>query len=141
MPLCDLMAVLGAAVVCTTSLRNWLGTASNTQRVCTRATGLKPLEPAYRRFLFMPQPGNETSASITLPTIAGTIVASFRSEPAKFSVTLSVPGNTAATVCLPRLGKTGASLMMDGKQTTGYVRGDYLCVDGVGSGPHAISTV
>ena len=102
--------------------------------------GLRPLQPAYREFMFMPQPGNVTSASMTLPTVAGSIQASF-SQPAdggSFMVSLSSPGNTLATVCLPRLGSTSDNLEVDGKIEAGFARGDYACVRGLGPGKHMV---
>mmetsp|Transcript_43896 Transcript_43896/g.81548 ORF Transcript_43896/g.81548 Transcript_43896/m.81548 type:complete len:122 (+) Transcript_43896:81-446(+) len=99
--------------------------------------GLKALEPKFRRFLFKPQPGNATSASIVLPTFSGQISASFVVVPGvSFTARLQPPPNTFATVCLPKGNNEGAqltSLSVDGHAVAGYLKGDYVCVDGIGS--------
>ena len=102
--------------------------------------GIKALTPAFKTFQVKPQPGNLTWASIKVPTIAGFIAASFNSTAADFKLTLSVPANTKARVCLPTLGLAGTALQVDGKQIQGALERDYVCVDGVGSStaPHVV---
>lgn len=101
--------------------------------------GLKPLAAKFSQFLFKPQPGSSTTASIVLPTLSGSIHASFEVVPAvSFTARLQPPPNTFARVCLPK-GQAGGSeakaLIVDGKTVEGYVEGDYVCIDGIGSAP------
>ena len=106
--------------------------------------GIEPTTPAFKTFKCKVQPGSLTSASITVPTISGTIKASFTvvaktqssgsgGTATVFSVTLSPPPNTFATVCLPSLHLAGTLLHLDGKKVFGYVQRDYICYDNVGS--------
>jgi len=95
--------------------------------------GIEPIEPAFRRFTFKPQPGNVSQASITVPTQSGAITASISQASGRFSASVNPPGTTLATVCLPRLGIEDTILSVDGKDVQGYAMRDYVCVDGVGA--------
>jgi hypothetical protein len=72
--------------------------------------------------------------------MAGFIISSFNSTSADFKLTLSVPANSKARVCLPALGLTSATLEIDGKSVEGTMDRDYVCVADVGSAakPHVI---
>ena len=96
--------------------------------------GITPTTPGFRTFVFKPQPGTVASASITVPTLSGQIVATLTQTPGTaFAVTLAPPAGTRATVCLPKLGLTTATLVVDGVATQGSIQRDYVCVDGIGS--------
>ena len=58
-----------------------------------------------------------------------------------FKLTLKAPPNTHGTVCVPKLGGSTATILVDGKLTLGYVDSDYICVDGVtgSEAPHVIA--
>jgi alpha-L-rhamnosidase len=98
--------------------------------------GIEPLLPAFQTFRCKPQPGSLTSASITVPTIKGAIVASFNvtvNVSTVFTLHISPPPNTMATVCLPKLNQSGNELLLDGKLVDGYSLRDYICIDNIGS--------
>ena len=99
--------------------------------------GITATTPAFARFTVKPQPGDVAEAQISLPTIAGPIRASFVQTSTSFALTLAPPPNTLARVCLPKLGLAAATLVVDGKSVAGEVRGDYVCVDGIGSAASA----
>lgn len=105
--------------------------------------GITPTEPGFQKFVFKPQPGNLTQVSIRVPTLSGYIVASVdRNDSSGFSVRLSAPANTEATVCLPRLGSSSDELQVDGKSVVATTStSEYLCVAGVGSAPGGNSRV
>ena len=78
--------------------------------------GVRPLERAWRRIAVHPQPGSTLQrATMTVPTLRGDIALAFaRTSSAStaatgesadmasaFALNLTVPGNTAAEVCLP----------------------------------------
>ena len=63
--------------------------------------GIRPEEPGWTRFVVEPQPGSLTSAEIRVPTVKGSVEASFRHEEGKFILTLHVPAGTEAEVRLP----------------------------------------
>jgi alpha-L-rhamnosidase len=95
--------------------------------------GIQPLAPAFQTFMCKIQPGALAQGSIKVPTLRGTIEASFTSTATAFTVHLSPPPNTLATVCLPKLALPGTTLELDGQHVSGYVERDYVCIDKVGS--------
>ena len=100
--------------------------------------GINPVEPGYKKFEIKPQPGDVAEASISVPTHAGLIKASFTQSATMFELTLSPPANTMARVCLPKLGLTSTDVTVDGKKTAATAQtGDYVCVANIGSGSAA----
>lgn len=76
--------------------------------------GIRPLEPGYRRFRVEPRPGDLDYASITVPTVKGTIAAAFAYSSADtFQLAVRVPGNTIADVRMPLAGDTTAVYVDD----------------------------
>ncbi|MBD8608775.1 family 78 glycoside hydrolase catalytic domain [Aeromicrobium sp. CFBP 8757] len=64
--------------------------------------GIQPLTPGYETFRVLPQPGDLAKASITVPTVKGTIGTSFDHDAqGRMELAVSVPGNTTATVHVP----------------------------------------
>lgn len=104
--------------------------------------GINPTSPGYKTFVIKPQPGDVEEASISVPTHSGLIKASLKQQASQsFTLTLQPPANTVARVCLPKLGLASKDLVVDGTHTAAVEQGDYLCVDGIGSGsaPRVIS--
>lgn len=100
--------------------------------------GVRPLEPGFGRLLIQPQPGNLAYAEMTLPTIRGPVRVRLNQEPGRtFALTTDLPANTAARVLLPRLGRADAAVVVDGRPVSGVPEGDWVAVDGIGSGPHS----
>ncbi len=64
--------------------------------------GIQPLTPGYGTFRVMPQPGDLQKASITVPTVKGSIATSFeQDDKGQMKLSVTVPGNTKATVHVP----------------------------------------
>jgi len=63
--------------------------------------GLEPLEPGWRKFRIRPQFGSLELAEIQIPTIRGSIRATYHRKEHQMTLTFRVPGNTAAQVVLP----------------------------------------
>ncbi|OZG66485.1 alpha-L-rhamnosidase-related protein [Bifidobacterium eulemuris] len=94
--------------------------------------GIRPIEPGYRRFAVMPQPGALAAAEAELPTRAGVIGASYRvfghapsgSDPRVegIRIEVTVPPRTEATVVLPPIRAVapgdGAHVDVDGVPTS-----------------------
>jgi len=57
--------------------------------------------PSFKHFVVRPQPGNLSSAAITVLTQRGAISLQFSQGAAKVSVALAVPAGSSAKVCLP----------------------------------------
>ena len=99
---------------------------------------------AWRRILVHPQPGTSLKrARMTIPTLRGEITMSFERSEQTFQLTLGVPGNTLAEVCLPvALLAHSTSMTLDGRDVTGVTpdgRPGQLCLpDDVGAGTHVV---
>lgn len=98
--------------------------------------GIEPLEPGFSHILIKPQPANLRQAEIKHPTIRGDVTLSFENIPQqRFSMKLSIPANTAASVYLPYWSKN-QKVTMDGN-TVKYTRsGSFVIIPNVGSGAH-----
>ncbi|SDC87603.1 family 78 glycoside hydrolase catalytic domain [Nocardioides lianchengensis] len=64
--------------------------------------GIQPLSNGYGEFQVKPQPGDLASAEITVPTVRGQISAAFEHDRrGRTELSVTVPGNTTATVQVP----------------------------------------
>jgi alpha-L-rhamnosidase len=106
--------------------------------------GIQPTEPGYRKFQVTPQAGSLKNASIDVPTIRGTIKASFQQDNQSFELELTVPVNTTASVRLPSGGPQTAEIKIttvgrkdrvDAKRDL-IVEDGYVLIENVGSGTH-----
>jgi len=97
--------------------------------------GITPLSSGYSLFRVKPQPGvGIITASAKVPTLSGWIFVNFQQNLTSFALQLTSPANMLATVCLPSLGSSDSSLLVDGVKVQGYVGSDYVCIDKIGSG-------
>jgi len=74
--------------------------------------GIAPIEPGYRLFHILPQPGDIHSASTELISIAGKITTGFINNTGKFVLTATVPAGTKVIMGLP--GKNYRKIMLNG---------------------------
>ncbi|MBN1343039.1 MAG: family 78 glycoside hydrolase catalytic domain [Phycisphaerae bacterium] len=101
-----------------------------------RVMGVEPLQPGFAKMRIKPQPGDLEWAKLKLPTIKGPVFVELLQKPgASFKVAVTIPANTTARVYLPRLSDV---IELDGKPTKAQAEGDFLFVDGVGSGGHVL---
>jgi hypothetical protein len=114
--------------------------------------GIEPLEPGFRRVRIRPQLGGLSRAAITLPTIRGSIRLNCTGSAERFVADLELPANTRADVYLPRLDAKSrtvfeakpplspdrASDREPYKRLSARVEGDFLVLEGVGSGRHVL---
>lgn len=63
--------------------------------------GVEPLEPAYKVFKIEPDPASFKTASISIPTVVGTVRSEFENNPDGFVLKVTVPSKTKAIVYLP----------------------------------------
>ncbi len=70
------------------------------QYVC----GIAPVEPAYKVFHILPQPGNIEKASATVQSVAGVIKSSFANSASQFILDATVPSSTTAILGVPAEG-------------------------------------
>ena len=69
--------------------------------------GIELEAPGYKHIRFQPQPGGGwTAAQASYGSLHGEIASSWRIEGGEFTLTVTVPANTTATVCIPaRMGR------------------------------------
>jgi alpha-L-rhamnosidase len=63
--------------------------------------GIAPLEPGYKAFQVIPQPGSMKNASATVSSVAGEIKSSFENTADRFSLNAQVPPGTTAIIGIP----------------------------------------
>lgn len=120
--------------------------------------GIRPTTPGYATFEVRPQPGGVSWAHITVPTPKGGIGAAFRTAAdGHVDVTVTVPPNTTADVCLPSAtttahgspqgaahasghGAAGAFAYLDGHRARAAYDNGCLRVTGVQPGHHVLTT-
>ena len=74
--------------------------------------GVAPVEPGYKTFHILPQPGDVTYASAEIASVSGRITASFTNNANEFTLTASVPTGTKAILGLP--GKAYRQITLNG---------------------------
>ncbi|MBQ7320437.1 MAG: family 78 glycoside hydrolase catalytic domain [Clostridia bacterium] len=93
--------------------------------------GIQPTTAGYATFDVRFQTEGVGKASLTVPTVKGSIKAAFDSTGDGYTASVTVPGNTSATVYLPAA--QGATLTVDGQKTDAAWANGWLSVT-VGSG-------
>ena len=74
--------------------------------------GIAPVEPGYKTFHILPQPGDVSYAAAEVASVAGNIKTSFTSNSTEFTLNTSVPKGTNAIVGLP--GKDYQQISLNG---------------------------
>ena len=95
--------------------------------------GITATKPAYAGWNVMPQPGNLTWGSISMPTKKGQFKSSFNATDTAFKVVVDPPGNTEGTICVPKLGAS-TTVAVNSQNRAARVQGEYLCVDNIAAG-------
>jgi hypothetical protein len=82
--------------------------------------GVAPTKPGYEQFAVLPQLGDLTSVEAKVPSARGTITVSVSSSPARYSLAVTVPAGTTATVGVPDTacagGASGMSISLNNVQ-------------------------
>ncbi|MDR1454853.1 MAG: family 78 glycoside hydrolase catalytic domain [Tannerella sp.] len=106
--------------------------------IARKLMGIEPVEPGFARIRIKPQPATLRQADILLPSIRGSIRASFDNRPGEsFTLDVDIPANATAEVWLPRVSKK-YRLTVDGASQKGKVNGDFVIAE-VGSGKHVFA--
>ena len=102
--------------------------------------GIQPIDPGFDTFQIKFQPGDVENASIKVPSIKGSIEASYaQNTGANFiESTVSIPVNTKAQVSLPAKESGHDYLIVDGKSVQADRSNGYLTVE-LGSGVHTVA--
>ena len=98
--------------------------------------GIEPLTPGFETIMIKPKPASVKNASVKLPSIRGEIKAEFVNETDRFTLTVSVPGNTMANISLPIKGEV-IELKVDNEVVKKYSLDDgRVIINKIGSGEH-----
>ena len=105
--------------------------------------GLRPLEPAFARVLVAPVlSARLKTAALRLPTLRGVFEVNVTLAPTRVAVSLALPGNTLADVCLPAYAIAASpsrvAVSVDGVVTPASARGGMACVEGVRPGRRVV---
>lgn len=105
--------------------------------------GIKSLKPQNELIQIKPLffDSKLTSAKGTYPTDRGTVSVDWNYSNTNYTLNVIIPTNITANVYIPKCGRTGNLLKVDGVTVSGIVEGDYICVKNVGSGAHIFESV
>ena len=100
--------------------------------------GVKSLAPQSEKIQVKPLDFGSKLVSVSgrLPTERGDVQVSWQRGADRFRLTLDLPVNMQARVCLPKLDRLDAAVCVDGVEVIGVVEGNYVAVDDIGSGTH-----
>jgi alpha-L-rhamnosidase len=101
--------------------------------------GIQPTEAGYARFQVKPQPGNLDWATVTAPSVRGTIGAAFdHAKSGAFQLAVQIPGNTSATVSVPVATAT-TTLYVDHTAYAVTQQHGYAELPALGAGCHIVT--
>jgi alpha-L-rhamnosidase len=80
-----------------------------------------------------------TWAQGRIATDRGPISVARKREAGAYELRVKLPVNVTARVALPKGGGAGPVLYLDGERVSTKVEGDYLVIDGIGSGEHTVA--
>ncbi len=99
--------------------------------------GIRPTRPGFHKFEIRPQIGDLPYASITVPTVKGSIVVSLGQNREAYEAEVTIPPNTTATVYLPLVaGGTDTLFVNNQKSNFPIENGTYRI--SLGAGTHRL---
>ncbi|NNM86312.1 MAG: alpha-L-rhamnosidase, partial [Phycisphaerales bacterium] len=96
--------------------------------------GIRPLTPGFAKALVAPQPGDLTTAKITVPTVHGAITESWYRKGRDVRMTVTLPSGMTARIQLPASLVRGKALELNGKRVEPQRNGDVVVIHGVAAG-------
>lgn len=109
--------------------------------ISRKLMGIEPLTPGWASFRVKPQIGSLSSARIDVPTVKGTIHASYTQSSTEYKTILQIPANTLAQVYLPVKNQVKYQIMMDDKIANFTLVGQTAMISDVGSGEHQFKVI
>lgn len=101
--------------------------------------GIQPLAAGYSNVQIKPQPGSLGWASVTVPTVRGSIGAAFDYSPSgKFQLAAQIPGNTQAELSIP-VAEGTTKIYVDLVPHAVVPEDGYARVSGIGAGCHIVA--
>lgn len=101
--------------------------------------GIQPREAGYASFQVKPQPGDLKYASVTVPTVRGTIGAAFDYDgDGNLQLAVQIPGNTKADLSIP-VSEGTTSLYVNGVAVSVQPKDGYATAPAMGAGCQLVS--
>lgn len=102
--------------------------------------GVEPLAPQYERAQIKPLDFGDKlmHASGRVPTERGAIWVEWQRDARRYTLTVELPVNVEARVCLPCPNPSTAQVTLDGAQIKTPIKGHHAIVPNVGSGRHSL---
>ena len=99
--------------------------------------GVQPVSPGFGTFQIKPQVANLTYAKAKVPTIRGPVWVSVQQNEQEYTLDVTVPANSVATVYVPHFTESD-TVFFDDDDVRARVDGKFLVLDNVGSGDHSL---
>ena len=96
--------------------------------------GIRPLTPGFSKALIAPQPGDLTTATITVPTVRGTITESWERKAGDIGMTVTLPTGMTARIQLPPSLVRSKTVVLNGKRVEPQRNGNFFVIDGAAAG-------
>ncbi len=109
--------------------------------ISRRLMGIEPTSPGWDSFVIKPQIGALAYAAIAVPTIKGSIKASYRQSENVFEATVSIPGNTSARVYLSLKQGKKYEVMLNGNSIKTRKVNKVAVIEGLEAGNHALKII
>ena len=97
--------------------------------------GIDPITAGFGKIQIKPQIGTLTSASVTIPTVKGSVSVSV-TKGTTYKITATIPSGATAKVYVKDYDSLGTSVTVDGVIQNGTAEGRYVVFDNVSSGTH-----
>lgn len=98
--------------------------------------GIEPIGAAFSEIQIKPQIGALTSASVTVPTVKGSVSVSVTKGMAAYTITVTIPSGATGKVYVKDYNSLGTAVLVDGESQNGTAEGNYIVFDDVPSGTH-----
>ncbi|MFD1256863.1 family 78 glycoside hydrolase catalytic domain [Mucilaginibacter terrae] len=100
--------------------------------------GVTVLKPQYELVQIKPLDfGDQLKfAKGVFPGDRGNLAVNWERNTQRYLMTVTIPANVTAKIYIPKCGKPGNSIWVDGKQITGIQEGEYILAGNIGSGVH-----
>ncbi len=102
--------------------------------------GVKPLAPQYARAQIKPLDFGNALKFVQgrVPTERGEIFVRWQRSEKSFAMTLELPANVQAKMCVPRGNFSNARIVVDGERANCVQEENYFVIEGIDSGKHTV---
>ena len=102
--------------------------------------GIEPITSGFGKIQIRPQIGTLSKASVTIPTIKGSVSVSVIKD-SIYKITTTIPAGATAKVYVKDYNSRGTTVKVDGINQTGIAEGTFIVFDNITSGTHTFEKV